>query len=871
MRSAHWLTLLALPVCLPAGAEVVIETDFGAADQPVAITSPDGRTNVTGKLPKGWQENSTGSWQPDMVIRYTPGADGERRFLSIQRVSGGRIQLAHPLPELTEPAWFRLSLTARSPNGAVAELGVRFNGPPYSFPWSVVPHLDPVWRELTYDFRLDKQPQSCRVQFSLSDTGVVDIARLTLVRRSREELIAEIKEHYPTAGEGNLARTTRFPGGLPAGWFLDRETDDARIRVTTDPAVIGPGGSAALHVTGDGPWTINSSPFPVPWSFERHTASISLRGRCAGRVMVIGAGGQRWLGHTTFKVDGPDWQRVAVTFEPVLGGEVHGLRIQGEGELWLDAFQVERGTQATAYRAPAPCELALRCPASETSSAGVQFDGEPTRVEAFVTAAQPGAVLKARVHDLYGGARDLSPQPFAAARGALDYGPLGERRFGPFRIEAWLESADGGTLSGPAEVVVHRLRRPRHWGQDAPESPFGVHTLPATRHLVMAKAVGMNWVRLHDAGMQYVGWSWVEPEQGRWTWFDEAIARYRRQHLSILGQWETAPNWATGYPKLCAGYWDRWYQPRDLADWSQYVTAVTSRYRQDIRAWEVWNEPWGDFWAVYAADKPRERQRSATAAADYAALQAACWKAAKAVDPAITVVGFNSYAGGPGKDWTAKVAEAGGLATCDVFSYHRYSSEALGWPADAMGEHGLREAATPIAGPDGKLPKPAWMSEGTTLRYAGVEGFYEHTLPYPNRDEPRQTADALARYMVRVLSDGAEKLFLYTMHGLNYYHGSAAPNWRCLLANDGTLHPSAHGCSTLTWLLEGTRYAGVAELAAGVHGFTFKGAGRQVTVICPRPGHADWKLPAGGARLDLFGNPLLAGAPLGNEVVYLVN
>jgi len=356
--------------------------------------------------------------------------------------------------------------------------------------------------------------------------------------------------------------------------------------------------------------------------------------------------------------------------------------------------------------------------------------------------------------------------------------------------------------------------------------------------------------------MQYSGWSWLEPEQGKWTFFDAEIKRYRGQHLAILGQLETAPHWATGYPKPATGYWDRWYAPRDLDDWSNYVRTVTTRYRDDIRAWEVWNEPWGNFWSLYdPAGNENHQRRSPTAAEDYAKLQAVAYREAKAVDPALTMVGFNSYGGYNGKEWTKEVLSHGGYETCDVFSWHKYTSASLGYPTDDVMADGLPHAAGPIVEAKGKLGKPAWMSEGTTLRTSTFDGFYEATLPYPNADDWRTSADNTVRYVVSTLAGGADKLFLYTMHGLNYFYGSQQPSWRALLTNDGYLHPAALAHATMAWLLEDTRFQQVAEPAQGVYAYLFAGPGRAVAALVPSPNHAPYAVPGQLPLLDLFGNP----------------
>ncbi|MCC7494362.1 MAG: hypothetical protein IT204_18535 [Fimbriimonadaceae bacterium] len=866
MRYAGLAALLALTAA--AQAEVLVNTAFGDAANPVNARSADGLTEVTGALPAGWVENSTGAWQPDIAIRYTPLVDEGRRFLRIEKLRGGNLQVAHSLPLFPEVAYLRLTFQARTTGEGTPEFGIRFTGAPYTTVWQASPQLAQGWRDYQYDFRLEQQPQEIRLQLSHGGTGVFDLADLKLERFSREELIAAIKARYPSGGSGNLATITRLPLGLPSGWFLDRDNDDAQVQLSNDPADRGPSGAPALRVQGPGLLRLNSAPFAVPWSFERHTVSLSLRGTGRGRLWVLAQSGYGLAGRDFTAT--AQWQRVSLNFDPQLNGQVHGLRLDWQGDLAVDALQVERGSVATEYRPARPCEVVLAMPPSSASAARVQFEDEPARV-AYAVTGDAAAQLRGRVVNLYGEQVALPAVPLNGAglrQGVLDYSAGAQPAWGQFRIELQAVDAAGQPLSEVSELVVSRLRRPRYWGQDAPASAFGVHTLPATRHLLAAKAAGANWVRLHDAGMQFVGWSWLEPERGRWVFFDDEINRYRRHHLMILGQLETAPHWVTGWPQPCNGYWDRWYQPRDLDAWETYVRTVTTRYRQQIRHWEVWNEPWGSFWSVYDATAKDQRARSATAAQDFAALQERAYRAAKAVDPGLTIAGFNSYGGHNGKEWTAGVLQAGGLQTCDVFTYHKYTSAALGYPGDDVTKDGLEHAAAPIVAAQGRLGKPAWMSEGTTLRTSTFDGLLRHSLPYANRDDYQLAADSTVRYVVSTLSGGSEKVFLYTMHGLNYYPGDSAPPWRTLVTNDGYPHPSAVAHSALAWLLEGTRYQRVREVAAGVSAYLFTTPDRAVAVLIPRAVHAPYQLPAGVTAVDLYGNPL-RGRELGSTVCYL--
>ena len=181
----------------------------------------------------------------------------------------------------------------------------------------------------------------------------------------------------------------------------------------------------------------------------------------------------------------------------------------------------------------------------------MQFEDEPAELAYAVTSAPAGAVLRSRVVNVYGEQKPLPPATLGNAflqQGRLSYLAFPERPFGPFRVEAWVEDASGVRISPYNELVVFHLRRPHYWGKDAPLSPFGVHTLATTRHDQMAKAVGVNWTRLHDAGLEYIGWYHLEPQKGTWVFRNKEIARYRRDHIKVLGLLSTAPPWASYYP-----------------------------------------------------------------------------------------------------------------------------------------------------------------------------------------------------------------------------------------------------------------------------------------------------------------------------------
>lgn len=684
----------------------------------------------------------------------------------------------------------------------------------------------------------------------------------------------------PTAAEPpNLFRNSRFPLGLQSGWSLDRDSSDGDLVVIApDSNVRGPSGTAALRLAAKETAVLWTEPFAVPAGSGRHCASMFVRGD--GKLAVSVVADLQTIAQTVI-VLGNDWQRAQIPFDPVSSATTYGMRLQFSSTLRIDGLQVNAGSEPTPYVSQGACEVALGLPDSDASAARVQFDDEPARVLYAVTGRTAGSALKARVVDVYGAAREVPSVELASrsVAGKIDYLVGGGAKLGPFRIETWVEDDQGDRVSPYNELVVYRLRRPRYWGHDAPESHFGVHTTSTTRHILMAKAIGANWTRLHDAGLEYIGWSYLEPEPGKWAFRDREIERYRKYGIMILAELGTAPPWASYLAEAHNGYFDRYYQPRDLADYERYVTAVAKRYRGVIDAWDVWNEPWQSRWWAASWDAAHKASEgyvtSANAPADYAALMKTAYKAVKAVDPDAIVCGFNSTTSAPadgaygGSEWTRGVLDAGGLDACDTIGYHHYTASVDGYPGDSV-QQGLWTAVGPVRDKPGPVPKPIWMTEGSPVMNTG-EGMYRYTLPYEPSENVLDTSDRLVRYLVSLLANGVEKVFLYSMHCHGYFNDGSG-SFRALVTEEGYLHPSAAAHANVAWLLDNARFVRRMELPGLVYAYLFEGDDRRVAVLVGGPEHRESDIPrtAGGQVLDMFGNPVAEDVKLGRYPVFIV-
>ena len=191
-------------------------------------------------------------------------------------------------------------------------------------------------------------------------------------------------------------------------------------------------------------------------------------------------------------------------------------------------------------------------------------------------------------------------------------------------------------------------------------SPLAIHMhinggqenvhMPA--NLRLARDAGMNWVRTDFP------WGTVENPQGNWHYesLDRMVEVVEREGLNLLGLLMGRPDW--GRP-----VWEH------LDAWLLYVENVVTRYKSQVRCWEIWNETnlYPRFW-----DKANDGE-------NYALLLKATYQKIKEIDPGITVV----YAGTAGipLDYLEKSFIAGAGEGFDKIAVHPYRNYIDNWDA----------------------------------------------------------------------------------------------------------------------------------------------------------------------------------------------
>src|SRR5437870_5265504 len=111
------------------------------------------------------------------------------------------------------------------------------------------------------------------------------------------------------------------------------------------------------------------------------------------------------------------------------------------------------------------------------------------------------------------------------------------------------------------------------------------------RDLQLARDGGFQWVK------QRFEWRYIEGKnRGNFEWNepDRIVDAISQAGLRIIARVDNQPQWASS-----SIIWPGSGPPDDPRAWSDFLTALATRYKGRIQAYEIWNEPnldreWGD-------------------------------------------------------------------------------------------------------------------------------------------------------------------------------------------------------------------------------------------------------------------------------------
>jgi len=224
-----------------------------------------------------------------------------------------------------------------------------------------------------------------------------------------------------------------------------------------------------------------------------------------------------------------------------------------------------------------------------------------------------------------------------------------------------------------------------------PPSFFGMHIHRAASTTPWPAVPVGEW-RLWDA---YVTWPYLEPKRGQFQFniLDKYVALAHEHNTGVLLPLALSPAWASARPLEKSVYQPgSAAEPNNIEDWRVFVRTVATRYKGQIDAYEIWNEPNLPQFCSASVDQVVNLTREAS-------------RIIHQVDPHAVVVS-PSATETKGVAWLAEFLRKGGGQYVDVIGYHLYVNPQ---PPEAMLP--LIEQIRQTMVDQGQGAKPIWNTE----------------------------------------------------------------------------------------------------------------------------------------------------------------
>ncbi len=773
--------------------------------------------------------------------------------------------------------WYELTFQAKGERilGASAQVAMQKMGPWGNLGCNDAFRISPEWREVRTTFRATETiSDNLRLQIWFGSTGTIWLDDMRLVKSAAPA--RRYGEVIPDLGSKNLIPNSSFECGTSGwgsitdtpGWggnmtFLHGEIDRNAAAAHSSSMMI-PIDRDTVPVYYFDYFEMSRAPVLKPLLANRgwisvepgkeYTLSASIRSAPAGVPCVMKIY-HAFAGQPAREVAAEsDWERVSLTFTAqstqlyiTIGPDLAESTLDS-ATLWVDAVQLEQSATATEYEPRAPVEIGVEwaAPGHLFSAPGdvkatiTAYNATPTRQSVQVAAEitdvfdQPAAELTV----------DADIPADSSVRKALRPRIDGK---GFFRMAL---SAEGGALvpARPERFAVIDACRDE-------DGLFGMnHAYPWERLNRLSKDIGLTWFR--DWSLK---WPHVEPEQGKFDFTepDHQISRVLDLGINILPLLPfPSSDWASTGPEpedgsTYPGIRERaTHMPADMDDFRNYVRTTVLRYRDQLKVWEILNEPIYTSYALPAAE--------GYTVEDYVTLLQAAYESVKGADPEALVIG--GIAGHPGS-LTEEFIRAGGLKWVDAINLHAYpglqAPESFIEPLEKLN---ARMAAA------GKR-RPIWFTEGAY--YADDD---PPTEPYQSSwmtvmDSELEAAAYNMRFCIILIGHGARKIIYHSgTPGAVNNEGMAG----IFFEWEGAPRKMSAAQSQLTWLL-GPDTVSLGRLSEEPYAYAFHSRGKTVVALWTYASAQTRVSPtAAGQLLDIVGNRVRDAVTLGEAPHYLV-
>jgi len=524
---------------------------------------------------------------------------------------------------------------------------------------------------------------------------------------------------------------------------------------------------------------------------------------------------------------GTEWQSVSMPVKTADDDRGYHLYLSaespGEATLWIDGLTLTE-KPVEAFVPSAAVEVGVHW----TAPGKVFHVEEPVRflllAKNYETAGEALVTVRRRVVDYFDRTViDETGPPWRVAAGAAESRSLvlNTGRTGCFRllIDGEAETAAGKLKLPLQEYVFSVLHRP----PDRMHGTLGAYlTLAPDPVSIMSRAGIRRTVTLSCGNSLLEEWRSIEPEPGKFVWWDEAIDLARRHGVHVVANIHTDfPAWAlksTGVETLAG---KRFKLPKEA--WQQFIERTVAHYKGSIRDWLIIDEP-------YYCFTPEQ----------YADLLKATYPAAKRGNPHCRILAHGGYY----DTWLPALVKAGAVDCFEGvsdYARNRPQGERL------------------------KKFRDEHRKFIISVEYGQHMSMYR-TIEAPNNPRERRTPVHYTANTESVVAGALRAMCWSGAVGFNRYDArfpggdfTKLDRHKCMFEYDGALKPPTVAYAVAAQLLDGFR--GVEELALnpGLETFHLEDDARFVLVFWTTGGRAveaALALPEGVKAWDIMGNPL---------------
>jgi len=737
--------------------------------------------------------------------------------------------------------------------------------------------LTKKWKKYSYVFKPKKSGKAW-LSFSLREVGIIWIDDVSLVEQEGVK-DTQVQNVLPTK-KGNLLKNSSFEL-KGAGWVPLMYTGNRNI--SSDNAF---DGKYCAELSLDDNKLF--SQFVKLKTPLRYTLSAYLRSSSSGTRVVMGIRS----GYHNSK-EGPAY---SISKELILTTTWKRYKLSGllksfpkdayyiffkvkqagkESNVWLDAIQLEEG-ELTKYKPFKNIEVAGKLD-KWRYGVSTYFPGEEIKLKTYIYQQKPQEEIKLTYQVVnYYGKETFSKIHILKANGRrhlIDKIRLKIPELGIFGIMIKAEGKQGGKAIGETvcAVIPHPLAiRPE-------DSFFGNHFLPRPTLLKAAHNFGYKWIRCMNMRNWIGWWKWNEPEKGKFNWsipiisklgfrlkfgkgrteqsYDQILDMYKESGFGILVNVSSSPLWASSAPenvKIKSPAKATLYYPK-LDLWKEYIFNLVSRFKDKVKYWEIWNEPY-----AFTEQTPQQ----------YVELLKVAYKAIKKADPSAKVIG--GVARPSGNDYfTREIIKAGALNYMDIFSFHLYVPQRSSDPEYYSEEfQSLKELMQKYGGqkPLWNTETGVWSNQFSKLFVDGVAGDWVK-VPY---SDYHTAVNDLIRSEVIQLSEGVKRLFYYFFAPRYYYTSNY--NIYDMLGFGGVPKPSAVANAIFISLIDNSKYVDRIWFGDKVYIYIFRKAKEKYLIVYfgsyeqDKDAFYTISLPKGKVNvLDVMGNSI-GKASYGNNL-----